>query len=290
MAKHHDRGPAHHPRARGAAGRCAIVPGSRHAHGPGQVRRRHAQGRHAGALRHGARPHRRPAGRHRRRGLHDPRRLELVRRPQEGRPGRLRRGPGGELPHPAGEPDRRLRRQRHLHQPARPRHFPGRARLRALGRAARQGAGRLRRARHGRGRTGGPRDPLALVGDGGRARARCLPPARRWWSARSARRSPRRSSAGRRSRWTIAGTIDNRVASEDACFAEIKRFLSYMPTNVWELPPEAPCDRSGRSLRRWPAFDRAEGPAPALQHEEAGRRTWSTATPSSRSSRRSARR
>jgi acetyl-CoA carboxylase carboxyltransferase component len=30
-----------------------------------------------------------------------------------------------------------------------------------------------------------------------------------------------------------AGTIDNRVPSEDACFAEIKRFLSYLPTNVW---------------------------------------------------------
>lgn len=38
-----------------------------------------------------------------------------------------------------------------------------------------------------------------------------------------------------------AGTIDNRVPSEDACFAEIKRFLSHLPTNVWELPPEVPC-------------------------------------------------
>jgi methylmalonyl-CoA decarboxylase subunit alpha len=36
----------------------------------------------------------------------------------------------------------------------------------------------------------------------------------------------------------LAGTIDNRVPNEDACFAEIKRFLSYMPANVWELPPE----------------------------------------------------
>ena len=34
-----------------------------------------------------------------------------------------------------------------------------------------------------------------------------------------------------------AGTIDNRVKSENECFAEIKRFLSYMPSNVWELPP-----------------------------------------------------
>lgn len=34
-----------------------------------------------------------------------------------------------------------------------------------------------------------------------------------------------------------AGTIDNRVDSEEACFTQIRRFLSYMPSNVWELPP-----------------------------------------------------
>lgn len=34
-----------------------------------------------------------------------------------------------------------------------------------------------------------------------------------------------------------AGTIDNAVASEAECFAAIKRFLSFMPTNVWEMPP-----------------------------------------------------
>ncbi len=41
-----------------------------------------------------------------------------------------------------------------------------------------------------------------------------------------------------------AGTIDNRVPSEDACFAQIRRFLSYMPTNVWELPPRVATDDS----------------------------------------------
>jgi acetyl-CoA carboxylase carboxyltransferase component len=40
----------------------------------------------------------------------------------------------------------------------------------------------------------------------------------------------------------VAGTIDNHVPSEDACFAEIKRFLSYMPSNVWELPPTVVTD------------------------------------------------
>ena len=34
-----------------------------------------------------------------------------------------------------------------------------------------------------------------------------------------------------------AGTIDNVAASEEECFTLIRRFLSYMPRNVWELPP-----------------------------------------------------
>ena len=83
------------------------------------------------------------AGGGRRRGLHHPRRLELVGRPQEGRPGRLHRGSRRQLSHPAGQPDRRRGRQRHLDQQARPCDLPRRARLRALGRAAGQGAGGL---------------------------------------------------------------------------------------------------------------------------------------------------
>jgi acetyl-CoA carboxylase carboxyltransferase component len=39
-----------------------------------------------------------------------------------------------------------------------------------------------------------------------------------------------------------AGTIDNRVATEDECFAEVRRFLSYLPSNVWEQPPTIPSD------------------------------------------------
>lgn len=38
-----------------------------------------------------------------------------------------------------------------------------------------------------------------------------------------------------------AGTIDNVAESEEDCFRQIRRFLSYMPQNVWELPPRAPC-------------------------------------------------
>jgi acetyl-CoA carboxylase carboxyltransferase component len=49
-----------------------------------------------------------------------------------------------------------------------------------------------------------------------------------------------------------AGTIDNRIESEEACFAELRRFLSYMPSNVWEAPPEVagtdPADRCDEEL------------------------------------------
>ena len=38
----------------------------------------------------------------------------------------------------------------------------------------------------------------------------------------------------------VAGTVDNAVADEQACFAAIRRFLSYMPQNVWALPPAIP--------------------------------------------------
>jgi len=39
-----------------------------------------------------------------------------------------------------------------------------------------------------------------------------------------------------------AGTIDNVARDEEECFAMIKRFLSFMPQNVWELPPVVPCE------------------------------------------------
>ena len=45
----------------------------------------------------------------------------------------------------------------------------------------------------------------------------------------------------------LAGTIDNVVDSEKECFYAIRRFLSYMPQNVWELPP---CESSGDPVDR----------------------------------------
>lgn len=37
-----------------------------------------------------------------------------------------------------------------------------------------------------------------------------------------------------------AGTIDNVFDTEQECLEGVRRFLSYMPTNVWQLPPELP--------------------------------------------------
>ena len=49
-----------------------------------------------------------------------------------------------------------------------------------------------------------------------------------------------------------AGSIDNGVSSEVDAFLEIRRFLSYMPSNVWELPPivesDDPADRCEEEL------------------------------------------
>ena len=51
----------------------------------------------------------------------------------------------------------------------------------------------------------------------------------------------------------LAGTIDQVAASEAECFDMIRRYLSYMPQNVWELPPVArtgdPVDRCEDGLR-----------------------------------------
>lgn len=37
------------------------------------------------------------------------------------------------------------------------------------------------------------------------------------------------------------GVVNNGAKSEDEAFAQIARFLSFLPTNVWELPPVVPC-------------------------------------------------
>jgi acetyl-CoA carboxylase carboxyltransferase component len=51
---------------------------------------------------------------------------------------------------------------------------------------------------------------------------------------------------------TGAGAVDNEAADEDDAFDQIRRFLSYLPSSVWELPPSAespdPPDRREESL------------------------------------------
>lgn len=39
---------------------------------------------------------------------------------------------------------------------------------------------------------------------------------------------------------TANGTVDNRAASEEDAFFQIRRFLSFMPQSVWEAPPVRP--------------------------------------------------
>ena len=39
-----------------------------------------------------------------------------------------------------------------------------------------------------------------------------------------------------------AGTVDNAVKSEVECFSQIRRFLSYLPQNVWQMAPRARSD------------------------------------------------
>ncbi|MFN2615868.1 MAG: acyl-CoA carboxylase subunit beta [Thermoleophilaceae bacterium] len=41
---------------------------------------------------------------------------------------------------------------------------------------------------------------------------------------------------------TQAGAVDNEADDEDDAFAQLKRFLSYLPDNAWELPPVVPGD------------------------------------------------
>lgn len=60
----------------------------------------------------------------------------------------------------------------------------------------------------------------------------------------------------------VAGTVDNVVDNEAACFAAIRKFLSYLPQNVWALPPRAACadpiDRRDEALLSMVPRDRRQ--------------------------------
>src|SRR3954451_7106554 len=52
--------------------------------------------------------------------------------------------------------------------------------------------------------------------------------------------SPDKEELGGARTQTRAGAVDNEAADEDDALDQLKRFLSYLPSNAWEAPPIAP--------------------------------------------------
>jgi acetyl-CoA carboxylase carboxyltransferase component len=50
---------------------------------------------------------------------------------------------------------------------------------------------------------------------------------------------------------TRAGTVDNAVDTEEDAFEEVRRFLSYLPSHVWQLPPVMPASDDPRRRDLW---------------------------------------
>jgi acetyl-CoA carboxylase carboxyltransferase component len=53
--------------------------------------------------------------------------------------------------------------------------------------------------------------------------------------------SPDKEELGGARTQTRAGAVDNEAQDEDDAIAQIKQFLSFFPSNVWEAPPPGPC-------------------------------------------------
>ncbi len=49
--------------------------------------------------------------------------------------------------------------------------------------------------------------------------------------------SPDKEELGGARTQTKAGAVDNEAEDEEDAFAQLRRFLSYLPDNVWEAPP-----------------------------------------------------
>ena len=64
--------------------------------------------------------------------------------------------------------------------------------------------------------------------------------------------SPDKEALGGARAQTRAGAVDNEAVDEDDAFDQLRRFLSYLPTSVWEAPPVVdatdPADRREESL------------------------------------------
>ena len=65
---------------------------------------------------------------------------------------------------------------------------------------------------------------------------------------------------------TRAGAVDNEAADEDDALDQLKRFLSYLPPNVWEPPPVIACQRPGATGARRAALDRPARPRASPTH------------------------
>ncbi len=63
-----------------------------------------------------------------------------------------------------------------------------------------------------------------------------------------------------------SGAVDNEVETEEEAFEHIRRFLSYLPSSVWEAPPRYRARPTTRSAARRADFDRPARPAARLQH------------------------
>ena len=241
------------------------VPRDRRAGRPRDLRRRRRADR-VPARQHDRRPgpHRRPPRGRAGRRLHRPRRR---RRRRDLGEGRLRRAAGAR-PAPPARPARRRHGRRRQRQVARADGLLLRAAAAGL-RPRREEpvdrAGGGRGARPGRGPRRRARGLLALLGDRAGTRRSCSWPARRSsrWPA-WARRPTRRSSAARacrlaRAPWTTSPPTRTTRSTQ------LKRFLSYLPENVWEAPPPLDPTDPRRPPRGGARLDRPARPAPALQ-------------------------
>ena len=81
---------------------------------------------------------------------------------------------------------------------------------------------------------------------------------------------------------TRAGAVDDAVDTEEEAFDRARRFLSYLPSSVHDLPPVQPCDDDPRARRR--DADEARSRATGARSTRCARssRRWSTRAASSR--------
>ena len=215
---------------------------------------------------HGRRPgpHRRPPRRRPGRRLHDPRRRGGRRDLGEGGLRRAARARSAA----AARAARRRHGRRRVGQDARADGLLLRAAVAGLrpdGREPVDRPGRGGRARPHRGPRRRPGRVLALLGDRrGDARS-CSWPARRWWRWPGIGEAPDKEELGGARMQARAGAIDNIAADEDDALDQLRRFLAYLPQNVWEAPPATAAERPRRPPRGGAAVDRAARRAPHLQ-------------------------